>query len=200
MLRAVLFGLVALIAVTRLLELRVSRRHRRLLVERGARLVDERGFPLMVCLHVAILAGAIVEPLLTRRVVPLWLGAGAAAGVLGASVLRVAAIQSLGEHWNVRVVDSTALGVVASGPYRFVRHPNYVAVFLELLLLPLVQGAWFTALAGSALHVLVLRRRILLEEAVLAAHPAYRLSMQGKPRFLPRLRAARGALARSEKA
>jgi methyltransferase len=198
-LSVLLVGLVGLLAVTRLLELRISRRHRRALLESGARPIEERGFLVMVSLHVAVLVGAIVEPLLTRRTVPVWLGVTAAAGVVGASLLRVLAIQSLGRHWNVRVIDSTALGVVTAGPYRYVRHPNYVAVFLELLLLPLVQGAWLTAALGSVLHAFVLRRRILLEEAVLLAHPEYRASMGGKPRFLPRLLRPAPALAQTEK-
>jgi methyltransferase len=186
-----LVACVGSVAVTRLLELRVSQRHRRFLVERGARIVDDRGFFGMVSLHVAVLAGALLEPLLTGRTVPAWFGAAAAGGVFGASLLRVSAIRSLGQHWNARVVDSAALGVVASGPYRFIRHPNYVAVFLELLLLPLVQGAWLTAALGSALHVVVLRRRILLEESVLLAHAAYCASMGDKPRFFPRVGRAR---------
>ena len=177
--------LVALVGATRLLELRVSQRHRRAMIAAGARAIPERGFAGMAALHVAVLAAAIVETLVFRRSVPVWFGAAAALGVVGAGFLRVAAIRSLGAHWNVRVVDSTALGVVTSGPYRYVRHPNYVAVFLELLLLPLVQGAWLTAALGSALHLLVLRRRILLEEAVLFASPAYRAHMGEKPRFLP---------------
>ncbi len=187
MLTPLLVASVGSVAVTRLLELRVSQRHRRCLVERGARIVDDRGFLGMVGLHVAVLTGAILEPLLSGRTVPWWFGASAAGGVFGASLLRVSAIRSLGQHWNARVVDSAALGVVTSGPYRFLRHPNYVAVFLELLLLPLVQGAWFTAAVGSALHVLVLRRRVLLEESVLLAHPAYCASMGDKPRFFPRV-------------
>jgi methyltransferase len=187
--------LVGLVAGTRLLELRVSRRHRRLLVERGARPIADPGFAGMVLLHTSVLVGSVVETLIGERSVPLWFGLGAALGVLGANVLRVTAILSLGQHWNVRVVDSTALGVVASGPYRFIRHPNYVAVFLELLFLPLVQGAWLTAALGAALHLLVLRRRILLEEAVLLAHPAYRASMGPKPRFIPRLARPTPALA-----
>ena len=198
MLSVLLLGLVGLLAVTRLLELGVSRRHRRSLVESGGRPVEERGFAVMVVLPVGILAGAVVEPLVTRRTVPVWVGATLAAGVVAASLLRVAAIQSLGRHWNVRVIDSTALGVVTSGPYRFVRHPNYVAVFLELSLLPLVQGAWLTAALGSALHVFVLRRRILLEEAVLFSHPEYRASMGNKPRFFPRLSRRAPALAHTE--
>ena len=199
MLTALLVGSVAVVGVTRLFELRISRQHRRALLERGARAIEDRGFRVMAFLHVAVLAGALLEPLLTRRTVPLWFGALAAAGVVGASSLRVLSIRTLGEHWNVQVVDSAALGVVASGPYRFVRHPNYVAVFLELACLPLVQGAWLTAALGSALHVLVLHRRVLLEEAVLFAHPAYRATMQDKPRFFPRLPTRSRSSARTEK-
>jgi methyltransferase len=78
------------------------------------------------------------------------------------------------------------MGVVSSGPFRYVRHPNYVAVFVELAALPLVHGAWLTALGGSLLHVVILRRRIALEEQVLLADPGYRAVMGPKPRFLPR--------------
>ena len=74
---------------------------------------------------------------------------------------------------------------MSDGPFRFVRHPNYVAVFVELAALPLVHGAWLTALAGSALHVLILRRRIALEEKVLLADAGYRAAMGPKPRFIP---------------
>ena len=78
-----------------------------------------------------------------------------------------------------------ALGVVTGGPFRFIRHPNYLAVFLELLALPLVYGAWITAALGSAAHVWVLYHRIRIEEAALLAHADYRAAMGGKPRFLP---------------
>jgi methyltransferase len=197
---AVWLGLVALLAVTRLVELWISARHRRALFARGARAVPERGFSGMVLLHVAVLVGSVVEPWLFARSVPVWFGAAAAAGVLAANALRIAAIRSLGQHWNVRVVDSTSLGVVASGPYRHVRHPNYVAVFFELLFLPLVRGAWVTAGVGSALHVAVLFRRIRLEEEVLLREPAYRASMGDKPRFFPRFVSTRPRLAGTRKA
>jgi methyltransferase len=84
-------------------------------------------------------------------------------------------------------MDSLALGVVTGGPYRFVRHPNYVAVFVELAALPLVHGAYLTAILGATVHVWVLRQRIGAEEAVLHADPAYRTAMAAKPRFVPRL-------------
>jgi methyltransferase len=183
----ILVALVGFVALTRLAELRLSTLHRRALHASGARTVDEPGFFAMVLLHAGVLTGSIVEPIASGRTVPVWFGLAAALGVLLANGLRLWAIKSLGPHWNVRVVDSTALGIVHSGPYRFVRHPNYVAVFLELLLLPLVQGAWFTAILGTALHVVVLRRRLFLEEVVLFAHPAYCATMGPKPRFIPRL-------------
>src|SRR6185369_15280419 len=102
-----------------------------------------------------------------------------------ANLLRWWVIATMGAHWNVQVMGSTALGVVTGGPFRWVRHPNYVAVFVELGALPLVHGAFITAAAGAALHALVLRRRIALEEAILLADPRYREAMAGKPRFVP---------------
>jgi methyltransferase len=180
-------ALVALVGMLRLVELSVSRRHARALSERGARAVPEPRFPLMVALHVAILGGSALEAWLVRRAVPAWLVGLSLLVVVGANVLRIWAIRSLGRHWNVKVVDSTFLGVVRTGPYRFVRHPNYAAVFLELLFLPLVGGAFVTAAFGSLLHALVLRRRIALEESVLSSDPAYQATVGKNPRFVPRL-------------
>lgn len=178
--------LVALIGVTRLIELGVSKRHRKLLFKSGARDIPERGFSIMVFVHVGILTSSLLEVLYFGRVAPLWLGVGAACGVVLANALRLWAIFSLGVHWNVRVVDSTSMGIITSGPYRWIRHPNYVAVFAELTLLPLVHGAWVTATLGTLLHVWVLRRRIILEEEVLLKDENYRRAMKDKPRFIPR--------------
>lgn len=179
------FCLVALIGTTRLFELYISRQHRELLFKGGARDVPERGFPMMVAVHAGILMGCVVEVVLFSRVAPPWLSLVAASGVILANALRIWAISSLGVHWNVRVVDSTKMGVITSGPYHWIRHPNYVAVFSELTLLPLVQGAWITATFGTVLHVQVLRRRIFLEEQVLMKDPNYRQIMGQRPRFLP---------------
>ena len=89
-----------------------------------------------------------------------------AAIFLLANVVRWWVIRTLGAHWNVRVVNSVHLGVVSTGPFRFVRHPNYAAVFVELFALPLIHLAWITATLGSLAHVWVLSRRLALEETV----------------------------------
>jgi methyltransferase len=178
-------GLVLAVGVGRVIELRISQRRRAGMRARGAAPVAERHFAAMVVLHTAILAGALVEAWMTRRPVVPWLAGAALALVAGATLLRWWVIATLGPHWNVRIMASTSLGVVTSGPYRFVRHPNYLAVFLELLALPLVHGAYVTASLGALAHLWVLGQRIRAEEDVLDADPAYRAAMGRKPRFLP---------------
>jgi methyltransferase len=177
--------LVAAVGAGRLIELRLSKRHQRQLAERGAALCPEPVFRAMVALHTGILAGAVIEVLaFDRRFEPV-IGIPALILVALATALRLWVIASLGVHWNVRVVRSAPLGVITAGPYRFVRHPNYVAVFVELAALPLVHGAIVTALAGAIAHLIILQRRIQLEESVLMADADYRRAFADKPRFLP---------------
>jgi len=183
--------LLAAVGVGRLLELRLSRRHQRALADHGARVAPEPAFRLMVALHTGVLIASGVEVLLLHRPFTPALGVPALVAFALANLLRWWVIATLGPHWNVRVVGSLELGVVTNGPYRWIRHPNYVAVLVELAALPLVHGAWLTALAGSTLHAFVLRRRLAVEEAVLAADPLYCAAMGGKPRFVPRFGRAR---------
>lgn len=178
-------GLVAIVAVLRILELRISRRNQRSLAARGAAKAADPRFPAMVAVHTCVLAGAAAEVVFLKR--PFYPLLASVMGVLflGANALRWWVIHTLGAHWNVQVMDSARLGVVTTGPYRWVRHPNYSAVFVEMLALPLIHTAWITALAGTPAHAWVLRGRVTAEEKVLLAEPAYRAAMGGKPRFVP---------------
>src|ERR1700726_3419869 len=180
-------ALLVTVAALRVLGLQISRRHQASMIERGASKVAEPRVGWMVALHTAVLIGARVEGLfLHRAFIPL-LAAVMFTIFLAANAVRWWVIRTLGDHWNVQVMDSTRLGVVTSGPFRFVRHPNYAAVFAEMLALPLIHTAWITALAGSLAHVAVLGQRLSTEERVLFANPEYRTVMGGKPRFLPGL-------------
>jgi methyltransferase len=180
-------GLLLAVGLLRLVEMRISRRHQKEMATRGAAKVDEPKFRWMVLLHTAVLIGAALEVVFLRRPFLPWLAAPMFVIFLAANALRWWVIRSLGEHWNVQVVDSTRLGVVTSGPFRYVRHPNYAAVFSELLALPLIHTAWITAIAGAIAHIGVLAQRLSTEERVLLANPDYRAAMSGKPRFLPGL-------------
>jgi len=171
----------------RLVELRISKRHQKEMATRGAAKVDEPKFRWMVLLHTAVLLGAALEVVLLRRPFIVWLAVPMFAVFLATNAVRWWVIRSLGEHWNVQVVDSTRLGVVTSGPFRYVRHPNYAAVFAEMLALPLIHSAWITAVVGAIAHIGVLAQRLSTEERVLFANPDYRAAMTSKPRFLPGL-------------
>ncbi|HEX2711111.1 MAG TPA: isoprenylcysteine carboxylmethyltransferase family protein [Candidatus Acidoferrales bacterium] len=185
--QATYFALLVAVGLGRLVEVRLSARNQRRLAAQGAVKVPEPHFPWMVLLHAGVLGSAALEVLLLRR--PLILALALPMGILFvlANALRWWVIASLAQHWNVQLMDSTRLGIVTSGPYRWIRHPNYVAVFVELIALPLVHTAWLTAVWASAVNLWVLRRRLALEERILSADPAYRATMAMKPRFLPRL-------------
>jgi methyltransferase len=180
-------ALLLAVGLLRLFELRISKRHQREMAARGAAKVHEPNFRWMVLLHSAVLLGAALEVVVLKRPFVVGLAAAMFAVFLAANAVRWWVIRSLGEHWNVQVVDSTRLGVVTSGPFRYVRHPNYAAVFAEMLALPLIHAAWITALAGAIAHIAVLAQRLSTEERVLFANPDYRAAMTGKPRFLPGL-------------
>lgn len=179
--------LLAIVAVLRLYELRISRLHQREMAARGASKVAEPRFRWMVLLHTGVLIGAACEVVFLKRPLIPILAAVCFVVFVAANAVRWWVIRTLGEHWNVQVMNSTGLGVITSGPFRYVRHPNYAAVFVEMLVLPLMHTAWITALVGSTAHVLVLSQRLATEEKVLFSDAHYRDAMSGKPRFLPGL-------------
>lgn len=178
-------GLLLAVALLRILELQISRRHQKDMISRGAAKVDEPRFRWMVVLHTAVLIGAALEVVLLKRPFLPALAAAMFAIFLAANCVRWWVIRTLGNHWNVQVMDSTSLGVITSGPFRYVRHPNYAAVFSEMVALPLIHTAWITAAVGALAHAVVLSQRLATEERVLLANPEYRASMGQKPRFIP---------------
>ncbi len=178
-------ALLAAVGAGRLLELRLSRRHQRALAVLGFPREREPGFAAMVTLHTGILVAAAVEVLLAPRPVFPAIALTAAGLFVLANLLRWWVIRVMAGHWNVQVVNALPMGVVTTGPFRWVRHPNYVAVFIELLALPLVHAAYVTAVVGTAAHVAILARRIAFEERLLLGDPTYRATMGSKPRFLP---------------
>jgi methyltransferase len=179
--------LLVCVGAERLLELQVSRLHQRRLASCGATKTKDPRYRWMIALHTGVLIGAALEVTLLRRPFLVWLAIPALLLFVSATLLRWWVIRTLGIHWNTEVVDSAALGVVTDGPFRWIRHPNYLGVIVELIALPLIHTAWITAALAAAGNALVLRNRLRVEEPVLDAVPAYRAAMSGKPRFLPRL-------------
>ena len=161
-------ALVLAVGVERLAELAVSKRHAAWAFSRGGEEFGRGHFPAMVALHTALLVGALVEVwLLGRSFVPV-LGWVALAVVIASQSLRWWCIATLGRQWNTRVIVVPGLPLVSGGPYRLLRHPNYLAVVLEGAALPLVHSAWATAAGFTVLNAVLLARRIQVEEQALA--------------------------------
>jgi methyltransferase len=160
--------LIAAVAAERAAELAVSARNLAWSRARGGREFGARHYPAMVVLHTGLLAGCLLEAICLHRPFLPALGWPMLAVVIAAQGLRWWCIASLGHQWNTRVVVIPDAPRVTTGPYRLVSHPNYVAVVLEGVALPLVHTAWITALLFTLLNSALLRTRIKVENAALA--------------------------------
>ena len=158
---------VACVALQRLGELAWSKRNERRLRGRGAIEHGQSHYPAMVALHVGWLASMLLE---TRRpsAVPTPVRAVALGVFVAAQPLRYWAIASLGDRWSTRVLVPPDEPPLATGPYRYLDHPNYVAVVAEIAAAPLMLGAWRTALWATIGNAAVLRTRLRVERQVLA--------------------------------
>jgi methyltransferase len=166
------YGLIALVVAVRFVELGVAKRNRAWAMERGGVESGAEHYPVMVTLHTALFAGCLLEvPLADRPFLP-WLGWPMLALLAGAHALRWWCIRTLGPQWNTRVIRVPGAALVSGGPYRWLRHPNYVAVVVEGFALPLVHTAWITALAFTVLNALLLRVRLRVENEALETAPA----------------------------
>ncbi|HEX3923931.1 MAG TPA: isoprenylcysteine carboxyl methyltransferase family protein [Streptosporangiaceae bacterium] len=161
--------LLAVIACERVAELAVSGRHARQLLARGGVEHGFGHFPVMIVLHVALIAGCVLEPLLGHRAFIPGLGWPMLALTVAANGLRWWCIGTLGPRWTARVIVLPGTPLVRSGPYRWFGHPNYVAVIVEGFALPLTGSAWITACVFTVLNAALLTVRIRCEARALAA-------------------------------
>ena len=158
---------VLAIGVERLVELVVSKRNLAWAFRNGGREYGRGHYPAMVLLHFALLVGCIAEVWLTDPPFIPTLGWTMVAVVLAAQALRWWCISTLGRRWNTLIVVVPGLPLVNRGPYRWLRHPNYVAVVAEGIALPMVHTAWITALTFTVLNAALLTVRIRAEERAL---------------------------------
>jgi len=159
-------AIVAVVALDRLVELLRSLANVRRLVARGAIVVPRDGTAGMIAFHSLWLVALACERLfLSARMPEQGVALTLAATVLLIVAARVWVLATLGRRWTVRVVVVPGETPISRGPYRFLRHPNYVVVCAELLLVPLLVGAWRVAIVGSLAHLPVLRHRVRREEA-----------------------------------
>jgi methyltransferase len=156
-----------LVGLQRLGELWLSRRNGRRLLAEGGREIGAGHYPVLIAVHAGWLAATAF---LVPAAAPVYWPVIAAYLVVQAG--RIWVIATLGRYWTTRVIYIPAAPLVKRGPYRWVRHPNYVVVVLEVALLPLAFGAWEIALVFSTLNLAVLAWRLRIENAALARRAA----------------------------
>jgi len=162
-----LVWILALVVAQRLGELALAARNTRALLARGAREVGAAHYPLFILLHASWLIAIAAATPLHRQ--PTWPLIAVFAALQAA---RVWVIATLGPYWTTRVITLDGAPIVRSGPYRFVRHPNYWVVTAEVAVLPLAFHDWGVALIWSLLNALLLRHRIGVEMAAIAPRVA----------------------------
>ena len=185
--------LVALVATERLYELWLSRRNAELALASGGQESGASHYRVMQGLHAAFLLAAVGEVWWLDRPFYLALAVPMLALLVGTMVLRYWSVITMQERWNTRVIVVPGWQPASTGPYRWLRHPNYLAVVIEVAVLPLVHTAWVTALVFTAANFALLTVRLRVEERALAAWGGYAAAMAAKPRFVvfPALRSRR---------
>ena len=154
-------GLLLLATLQRLIELVIASRNTRALLAEGAYEVGRGHYPAIVFLHTAWLAVLWAFFLFDLTLFQPW----AAVAYLAVQGLRLWTLLSLGRYWTTRIIVVPDAPLVRTGPYRFIRHPNYLVVVLEIALLPLALGSWPLALGFSIVNAILLAWRIRTENA-----------------------------------
>lgn len=158
---------IVAVGVERALELVVARRHTRWSIANGGREFGRGHYPVMVTMHTLLLVSCVVEVSVAHRPFIPWLGWTMVAVVVASTVVRWWCVSVLGNHWNPRLIVIPGAPLVRRGPYRWVHHPNYIAVAAEVAALPLIHSAWVTAIVFTIANALVLTVRIRAENMAL---------------------------------
>ncbi len=162
-----LVWVLALVVAQRLGELALASSNTRKLLARGAREVGRAHYPLFIALHSSwLVAIALTTPIDAQ---PIWPLIGA---FVALQLIRVWVISTLGSYWTTRVITLDGAPVVRSGPYRWVKHPNYWVVVGEIAVLPLAFHNWPVAVVWSLLNAVLLKYRIGVESAALVGRVA----------------------------
>jgi methyltransferase len=158
--------IVSVVIVQRLAELLLARRNASKMSSLGAVEHDKKGYKYIVIMHISFFIAMVLEFIFLNRSINVFSPYLFVIFLL-AQVLRYWAITTLGVYWNTRIIVLKGSKPIYSGPYKFLKHPNYIAVITELAVIPLMFSCYFTSLLFTPLNLSVLRRRIKIETAAL---------------------------------
>jgi len=158
------------VILQRLTELLIAKRNEMILKAQGAIEFDKNGYKAIAVMHVAFFISLISEKVFLQRTLnTYWIVF--AVLFAGAQVLRYWAIKSLGVYWNTKILVLPNHQLINRGPYKYLRHPNYIAVITEIAVIPLIFSCYLTAFVFSLINLILLRRRIKIEESAIKKAP-----------------------------
>lgn len=164
---------ISIVILQRLIELLVARRNEKWMKSQGAFEAGSTHYPFMVGMHILFFISLILEVLFFQRqlssIWPVLLTI-----FLMTQILRIWCLASLGRFWNTKIIVLPNAQVVRKGPYKWIRHPNYIIVATELLVLPLLFNAFFTAVLFTLLNCWMMTVRIPTEEKALKEATNYK--------------------------
>jgi methyltransferase len=176
---------ISIIVFQRIIELFIAKRNENWMKIQGAVEFGARHYKYLVVMHGSFFLSLTAEKvLLERGLSPLWPFIFCLFGLT--QLIRVWVISSLGKFWNTKILVLANEKIVKKGPYRFVKHPNYFVVAMELVVVPLLFNAFYTALLFTILNALMMMVRIPEEEKALSTLTEYERTFQDANRFLPR--------------
>ena len=177
-------GIVVAVILQRLVEVRLSDRHKAEILKRGGQEHGDNLLGAVKVLQVSWWIAMIVEVwYLDRPFVPA-LAAVALTATIAGQVLRYLSMQALQWRWTLPIMTVSGMPVVESGVYRYLRHPNWLGVIWEIAFLPLIHTAYLTAIAFSLANAWLMSKRIQTEERALAENTNYAAAFANKPRFI----------------
>jgi methyltransferase len=178
--------LLSFIVLQRIIELYIAKGNEKWMIQQGAVEFGQRHYKYMVLLHVLFIIFLSAETLIINRGIspawPVFLSLFCLA-----QAVRIWVITSLGKFWNTKILVLPDTNVIRKGPYRYLKHPNYLVVALELISVPLLFNSFFTALLFTVLNILMLKIRIPLEEKALNTLTEYDETFQNCRRFIPKI-------------
>ncbi|UOY93418.1 hypothetical protein MUG87_04650 [Ectobacillus sp. JY-23] len=172
------------IVLQRVGELVIAKKNERHMKERGALEFGQAHYTYMVLMHVSFLLCTVTEVIWLHKS-PSRLWPMLLCIFIITQILRIWAISSLGVYWNTKIIVLPGATVVKKGPYRFIRHPNYLVVIVEILVIPLLFQAYITTFLFTALNIAMLRVRIKEEEKALVESTTYQNEFNEISRFTP---------------
>lgn len=174
----IFYFILILVIAQRLVELIIAKRNEKALLKKGAYEVGTAHYPFMILLHVSFFISLLIEVVYFNVIyTPIW---ALLILFLFVQLVRVWCLISLGQFWNTKIMILPGANVVTKGPYKYIRHPNYLVVCLEIAILPLLFQAYFTAICFTILNLLILFVRIPLEERALKEVTDYEMYVQRK--------------------